>query len=87
MAQFEQLHSSVPGIASVIERMRAFSSARSPAGGAEDGVAVFNRVKFRCSPRSSTAGWTRGRGWWGAFCSRPAADGGPLPGGAAVHPS
>ncbi|MFD8748450.1 DUF5995 family protein [Streptomyces sp. NPDC059616] len=71
MAQFEQLHSSVPGIASVIERMRAFSSARSPAGGAADGVAVFNRVYLtvtetvrRTVPRQ-TAG--------GAFPDRPAA--------------
>ncbi|MET8747042.1 DUF5995 family protein [Streptomyces sp. NPDC004728] len=44
MAQFEQLQGSLPGIASVIERMREFSPAWAPAGGAEDGVAVFNRI-------------------------------------------
>ncbi|MCX4733317.1 DUF5995 family protein [Streptomyces sp. NBC_01363] len=44
MAQFEQSHSSVPDIASVIERMRAFRSAWPPVDGAEDGVEVFNRV-------------------------------------------
>ncbi|MFD0342276.1 DUF5995 family protein [Streptomyces sp. NPDC127117] len=67
MAQFEQLHSSVPGIASVIERMRAFSSARPPTGGAEDGVAVFNRIYLTVTEtvRRQIDG--------GAFPDRPAA--------------
>ncbi|MFJ5196371.1 DUF5995 family protein [Streptomyces sp. NPDC088394] len=54
MAQYEQTQelpagdgpvvTAVPGIDQVIGRMRALRSARPPAGGAEDGVAVFNRV-------------------------------------------
>ncbi|MEE1810784.1 DUF5995 family protein [Streptomyces sp. BE133] len=67
MAQFEQLHSSVPGIASVIERMRAFSSAWARVGGAEDGVAVFNRIYLTVTEtvRRQIDG--------GAFPDRPAA--------------
>ncbi|MFD4948274.1 DUF5995 family protein [Streptomyces sp. NPDC058409] len=67
MAQFEQLHSSVPGIASAIERMRVFSSARPPVGGAEDGVAVFNRIYLAVTEtvRRQIDG--------GAFPDRPAA--------------
>ncbi|MCX4849274.1 DUF5995 family protein [Streptomyces sp. NBC_00893] len=54
MAQFEQTQgfpaghgpvvTAVPGIDRVIGRMRALRCARPPVGGAEDGVAVFNRV-------------------------------------------
>ncbi|SFY44360.1 DUF5995 family protein [Streptomyces atratus] len=44
MAQSEQVHTPVPGIASVIGRMRAFASAWPPVAGVEDGVEVFNRV-------------------------------------------
>ncbi|MFD5498886.1 DUF5995 family protein [Streptomyces sp. NPDC127061] len=75
MAQFEQLHSSVPGIASVIERMRAFSSARSPAGGAADGVAVFNRVYLTVTEtvRRTVTGTVPRQTAGGAFPDRPAA--------------
>ncbi|MER5370006.1 DUF5995 family protein [Streptomyces sp. NPDC002722] len=75
MAQFEQLHSSVPGIASVIERMRAFSSARSPAGGAADGVAVFNRVYLTVTEtvRRPVTGTVPRQTADGAFPDRPAA--------------
>lgn len=77
MAQYEQTQelpavdgpvlTAVPGIDRVIGRMRALRSARPPAGGAEDGVAVFHRVYLTVTEtvRRQTAR--------GAFPDRPAA--------------
>ncbi|MEU9462178.1 DUF5995 family protein [Streptomyces sp. NPDC048312] len=85
MAQYEQTQelpagdgpvvTAFPGIDQVIGRMRALRSARPPAGGAEDGVAVFNRVYLTVTEtvRRAVTGTVPRQTAGGVFPDRPAA--------------